>query len=61
MTAGQLALPDGAKLLTPGDTVVVQCVEVLEEPDEEEEAGVPTGAAEPEIIGRKPEDEDGGE
>ncbi|MCL6501519.1 MAG: 50S ribosomal protein L25 [Pirellulales bacterium] len=50
LTAGQLELPPGAKLLTPPDEVLVQC---LLPAAEEEEAAPVAEAAEPELIGRK--------
>jgi large subunit ribosomal protein L25 len=53
ITVGDLELPRGAEALAEADMVVVQCVERVEE-EEESEA---TGPAEPEVIGRK-EDED---
>ncbi len=46
----QLVVPEGAKVLTPPDEVVVQCVEPTEEPDE---SAVSMEGAEPEVIGRK--------
>jgi large subunit ribosomal protein L25 len=55
ITAAQLELPSGARLITPGDTVIVTCVvpaqmaEVIAEP---------AGEAEPEVIGRKPAESD---
>ena len=50
-------LPPGATLVTDADLVAVQCVEPA--PEEEE---VPLAAgAEPELIGRKPSDEEEGE
>lgn len=59
ITVGDLELPGGAKLLTDPELVVVQCIEAAVEAEEEEEVpGV--GGVEPEVIGRKPE-EDGGE
>jgi large subunit ribosomal protein L25 len=50
-------LPDGATVLDDPEEIVVQCVEPAAESDEE------TGgeAAEPELIGRKREDEEEGE
>ncbi|HWB10952.1 MAG TPA: 50S ribosomal protein L25 [Pirellulales bacterium] len=56
LTAADIDLPPGTTLVTPGETVVVQCAV----PKEEEE-GAPLSAegAEPELIGRKPgEDEE---
>jgi len=48
-----LELPPGAKILDDPETTVVQCVEPVEEVEEEEAAA----EAEPEVIGRKPEEE----
>ncbi len=53
ITAGELELPSGAKLLIDPSTVVVQCAERAEVVEEEEGAE----PAEPEVIGRR-EDED---
>jgi large subunit ribosomal protein L25 len=51
ITADGLELPPGARLITPGDTVIVTCVTPLQM---EEEVTQPAGEAEPEVIGRKP-------
>ena len=50
LTAGDLDIPEGGTLVTPPETVLVQCVEPKEiiEPEE----GLETGA-EPEVIGQK--------
>jgi len=57
ITVGEISdLPEGAKLVTDAKTVAVHCVEPT--PEVEEEAA---GAAEPELIGRKAEDEEEGE
>jgi len=53
ITADKIELPQNAKLLTPEDSIVVHCVQ----PRDEEEAA-PMGAAEPEVIGRKPDEEE---
>ena len=56
ITAGQIELPPHVTLLTPADTVVVNCHAVgpLVEPELE-----PTGGpAEPEVIGRKPDEDE---
>jgi hypothetical protein len=45
--------------LTPADEVVVQCVEASGQ--EEEKEADPDAPAEPEVIGRKAEDESEGE
>ncbi len=52
-----IPLPTGAKLVTGPDTVVVQCVQAMEDADEEDVAAV-AGGSEPEVIGRKAGDED---
>ena len=56
IVAGDLEFAEGVNLLTPPDSLIVQCVEAADEDDEE--AGVADLAAEPEVIGRKAEDED---
>ena len=56
IVAGDVELAEGVNLLTPPDSLIVQCVEAADEDDEE--AGVADLAAEPEVIGRKAEDED---
>lgn len=57
LTAGDIQLPEGASLVGSPESVVVQCVEVIIAAEEEaEDEG--EGVAEPEIIGRKPEDEE---
>jgi large subunit ribosomal protein L25 len=59
ITAGQIVLPQGAFLTGSPDDVVCQCV-VVEAIEEVEEA--PEGeAAEPEVIGRKKEDDEDSE
>lgn len=55
VNAGQLQLPPGAKLVDDPEEVVVQCVQPAAELVEEEAAGE---TAEPEVIGRKPEEEE---
>lgn len=54
--ARELPLPEGAKLLSDPDQIVVHCVEPA---GEEVAAEAPEGAAEPEVIGRKAEEEEG--
>jgi len=49
-----IELPEGSQLLSSPDKVVVHCFAPAEVPEEEEEAV----AVEPEVIGRKAEDED---
>ena len=51
---GDLQLPSGAETTVAADTVVVQCVERAVA---EEEEAAPSGPAEPEVIGRKPDEE----
>lgn len=57
ITAAQLELPEGGKLVTDPDAVVVQCEEAA--PEVEVEEAAPGEAAEPEVIGRKEESEEG--
>ena len=52
-----LSLPTGAKLTTSSDLVVVQCVMPKAELEEEEEV-VTTDGVEPEVIGRKEEEDE---
>lgn len=55
LNADRIELPEGVKLLTDADTVIVTCVK----PAEMAEAGAPAeGGAEPEVIRRKPEDKE---
>jgi large subunit ribosomal protein L25 len=54
LTAADLRLPPGVKLISDPDAVLVHCAE----PRAEEEAGASAGgAAEPEVIGRKADEE----
>ena len=56
----EIALPEGTTLITDADAVVVQCVAVAEvEETDADETG--DGPAEPEVIGRKAEEEGEGE
>lgn len=56
--AGEVALPSGITMVTDGDVLLVHCVK----PKAMAEAGPAEGAvAEPEIIGRKVAEEEGGE
>ncbi|MFH1264869.1 MAG: 50S ribosomal protein L25 [Planctomycetota bacterium] len=57
ITAGDLKFPGTASILCEPDRIIVQCVEPAAVPEEEEAA--PAGEAEPEVIGRKPEEEEG--
>jgi large subunit ribosomal protein L25 len=55
LLARQIEVPSGARLLTPDETVIVQC----SIPKTEEEPGVPLAEGqEPELIGRKAEEEE---
>ena len=54
LTAGDVTLPPGVQLLTDPETIVVHCVK----PMDQDEAAAEPGAAEPELIGRKPADEE---
>jgi large subunit ribosomal protein L25 len=58
VTAGQLELPEGARLVTPEETVVVHCIEPVVEEAAEEEAELAAGEVEPEVIGRKEDEEE---
>jgi len=57
LTAADLKLPPGVTLISDPEAVLVHCVEART--DEEIEAAA--GGAEPEVIGRKAEDEEGEE
>jgi large subunit ribosomal protein L25 len=54
ISAGELPLPAGSRLVTDPDQVVVQCTESAPEAEEELEAAA---TDEPEVIARKDEDE----
>ena len=54
ITAGDVEIPPSAKLITPADQIIVQCVEPTEELDAEEGAE----SMEPEVIGQKEDAED---
>jgi large subunit ribosomal protein L25 len=58
ITAADLELPEGAKLVTRPETVVVHCVPAAPTRDVEEEEAAPVESVEPEVIGRKAEEED---
>jgi large subunit ribosomal protein L25 len=57
ITAADLKLPPGVTLVSDPEAVIVQCVEARAE--EEEAVAAAPGAAEPEVIGRKAEEEEG--
>lgn len=59
LLAGQIPLPEGARLLTNPDVLVVHCVTTT--PESDEAVPVPGEAAEPEVIGRKKDEEEGAE
>lgn len=56
--ASEVSLPEGAELLNSADDVVVTCVDAAGQEEEEKEAS--DTPAEPEVIGRKADDEEGG-
>jgi len=58
ITAGDIELPSGTELLTAASTVVVSCSEPTVREGEAEEETAPSSDFEPEVIGRKPEDEE---
>jgi large subunit ribosomal protein L25 len=55
LTAADVPLPPGVTLVSDGEMVVAHCV--MARAEEEEAAAAPAGAVEPEVIGRKPEEE----
>jgi large subunit ribosomal protein L25 len=55
ITVGQLEVPEGVKVLTDAEDIVVQCVEAAQEPEPE---ALLAESAEPEVIGRKAEEEE---
>ena len=57
ITVADLEIPQNATVLRDAEQVVVQCVEPVVAPEEEIGAGE---EAEPEVIGRKPEEEEDG-
>ena len=57
ITVGELELPSGAKAFEDSSQDVVQCAEVTEQAEEEAEAG----EVEPEVIGRKKEEDENAE
>lgn len=54
LTAGEVTLPSGFKMLTPADTTVVVVESSRTERDLEEAAAGPAEAAEPQVIGAAP-------
>ncbi len=58
ITVADLQLPPGASAMVPPEEVVVQCVEPVEVPEEEE---AEAEAGEPEVIGEKRGEEESGE
>lgn len=56
--ASDLEIPDGVKLLLDPETAIVTCFEARAE--EEEEEGI-AGGAEPEVIGRKEDEDESGD
>jgi large subunit ribosomal protein L25 len=57
ITVANLEIPEGAKLVADPEEIVVECVQPAAEPEEEGGEPVP---GEPEVIGRKKEDEEEG-
>jgi large subunit ribosomal protein L25 len=57
LTVGEIELPEGATLLTESD-MPVALVKVLAEEEEELEEGAAEGEAEPEVITKKPSEEE---
>ena len=58
ITAGEIELPPGTELLTPSSAIVVSCTEPdVRDEDAEDITGAPSDI-EPEVIGRKAEDEE---
>lgn len=55
LTADKIPLPEGARLLVEPDLVIVNCHTVA---DIDDEAAAPGETAEPEVIGRKPAEEE---
>lgn len=51
VTAADIKLPEGFKMITPADTIVVSCEASRTERQVEEAATGPTAAAEPQVIG----------
>jgi large subunit ribosomal protein L25 len=56
VTAGELPLPDGTRLITPPDDVVASCTEIVEVDEESAVAAM----GEPEVIGQKDDEEEEG-
>ena len=57
--ASDLELPEGAELMIPPETPVVQVVEQIEMPELEE--GAETGRMEPEVIGERDKEDEAGD
>jgi large subunit ribosomal protein L25 len=57
ITAAEVPLPSGATLISDPDVVLVQCVETRDDDEEAPSAG----AVEPELIGRKPGEDEAAE
>lgn len=57
ITAGDIVLPEAAELLIDGGEIVVTCVTPTAEAETDEEGAA--GMAEPEVIGRKADDDEG--
>lgn len=58
IAASEIELPDKASLVDDPETIIVQCTEPEAEEEVDEEG---TGGLEPEVIGRKPDEDEEGE
>jgi large subunit ribosomal protein L25 len=56
----KLELPEGATIIGDTSQVIVSCIEPIAELEEEPEEGIVPGEGEPEVLGRKKEDEEEG-
>lgn len=61
LTAGDIVLPDGAKLVGDATQVLVTCTETVKQEEEEDETPAAADGSEPEVIGEKKDEEGGGE
>jgi large subunit ribosomal protein L25 len=60
ITAGDLELPSGAELLSESEAVIAICQAPAVVEEEEEAEAAPSEGVEPEVIGRKEEEEESG-
>lgn len=61
ITAGDLELPKGAKLTGEATAVLVTCAEAVKQADEDDEVAPAATGAEPEVIGKKEGEDEGGD